>query len=203
MQMLSKREAARVAGMTPSGIRDAIYSGELPATKLQEGRKDWRIDPVDLRVFMERRAARLAEWEELRRNYTCRGKPSYSHYQRGCRCDGCRAEHTRSCAKRRRVRAARRAEADFKHGRAAYSNWECRCGVCKAEWLAYCQKGSERRQEATLPFAVNYGTPWSAEEIAVLLRDDLSLTELALELGRSYNGVSVARSYYRKALQGV
>lgn len=50
-------------------------------------------------------------------------------YQRGCRCDDCRAAHSAYNIRRRRARAATPPEL-IPHGTSGYSNYGCRCPVC-------------------------------------------------------------------------
>jgi hypothetical protein len=50
-----------------------------------------------------------------------------------CRCDDCRRAHKRHNQKRRERRFATRDTADFMHNASGYTNWGCRCALCKAD----------------------------------------------------------------------
>lgn len=53
-----------------------------------------------------------------------------SSYGRGCRCVDCKATNAARHRKARKERKSRRANAQYKHGAGAYTNWGCRCEVC-------------------------------------------------------------------------
>jgi len=65
--------------------------------------------------------------------------PSAASYVRGCRCQGCIDENrkTQREIKDRRVARYKQGQTKIKHGVSGYSNWECRCGVCRSAWSSY------------------------------------------------------------------
>lgn len=67
-----------------------------------------------------------------------------STYNRGCRCDECRAAHTRYSAELRERHKERLDTAQFEHGAAAYSNWGCRCDVCTKAHTQACAPAVKR-----------------------------------------------------------
>lgn len=68
-------------------------------------------------------------------------------YNRGCRCDVCKAGHARRAAEQREERRRRVLEPeDPRHGTPNfYSNFGCHCDRCRSAWTAYCR---ERTQKA-------------------------------------------------------
>jgi hypothetical protein len=56
---------------------------------------------------------------------------TYTYKARGCRCQLCTAANTAACIAALERRTARRDEADFEHGPYGYTNWQCRCEVCR------------------------------------------------------------------------
>jgi hypothetical protein len=58
-------------------------------------------------------------------------RPSRNAYANGCRCAGCREENRLYHAAQRRDRAVVPVP-EHVHGRNGYSNYGCRCAVCKA-----------------------------------------------------------------------
>ena len=73
-----------------------------------------------------------------------------STYAVGCRCVDCTEAHAR-CTARWRAKAKDRAlsgSPDVPHGRGGYTNWSCRCDVCKkagsAAYKAYYANGRRR-----------------------------------------------------------
>jgi hypothetical protein len=60
-------------------------------------------------------------------------------YIRGCRRDEC-VEANRQAnreVKARRVERFKKGKVTIRHGVSGYSNWDCRCGVCRNAWSAY------------------------------------------------------------------
>lgn len=68
--------------------------------------------------------------------------PSVASYNRGCRCSGCVAANKEASrqTKARRVARFENGEVEIEHGVSGYSNWDCRCETCRAEWSAYMRE---------------------------------------------------------------
>lgn len=81
------------------------------------------------------------------------GTPSM--YNRGCRCEPCKTRQRQRAKEQQAKRLAKvqAGEASFAHGLSGYTNWNCRCAVCKAAGSdanrAYWQNGSKRLSEAS------------------------------------------------------
>jgi hypothetical protein len=75
-------------------------------------------------------------------------------YNRGCRCDRCRAAHRQGQAEYRRRRfELTRTDGlpdGVRHGVSAYTNWGCRCDVCSAEHHDEMARQYARRKAAGL-----------------------------------------------------
>lgn len=56
------------------------------------------------------------------------------------------------------------------------------------------QKFKEGAEAETKATAVNKSKPWSEEDLAMLLREDLSIKEISKHLGRTYGSVATRRS---------
>jgi hypothetical protein len=83
--------------------------------------------------------------------------PSMASYARGCRCDGCveaNREHQKEVKARRvaygKKHGKKKTGEPIPHGVSGYSNWDCRCGTCKAEWSAYLRRKRDARTEASV-----------------------------------------------------
>lgn len=61
-----------------------------------------------------------------------------ARYQRGCRCDGCRAAATKARRLRRHGLGPGIVVGQQKHGIVGYRRHGCRCGVCTAANTAMC-----------------------------------------------------------------
>lgn len=100
------------------------------------------------------------------------------------------------------------------HGRGGYANYRCRCPVCTAAHTEECREPSRRfrqsdqgkriiaahvkaRQDATLDRAHNHRKHWTGPELELAARDDLTVEQIAVMLGRSYFAVAIARSRIR------
>lgn len=70
-------------------------------------------------------------------------------YMRGCREQECVEAHreTQRKLKARRVKRLKQGKVTVKHGVSAYSNWNCRCEVCRAAWAAYLRERKRVRSE--------------------------------------------------------
>jgi len=60
-------------------------------------------------------------------------------YNRGCRCEECKAGHAERAAQQRERRRQRALDPeDPRHGTLSfYSNYGCRCDRCRSAWAAY------------------------------------------------------------------
>lgn len=85
--------------------------------------------------------------------------PSAAAYARGCRCDGCKGANREV---QREVKARRIArfrdpsgKTKIKHGVSGYSNWDCRCEVCRTKWSGYlrARRIAARKARAKAPKA--------------------------------------------------
>lgn len=127
-------------------------------------------------------------------------------YDKGCRCEQCRAENTRvkRRAKNRNKERLERGEVEIEHGRNGYVNWLCRCAAClEGEYNARVplsarrvqkKKASEarlymERRNRTADRAKRQRQQWTGPELEIASRTDLSITEIALLLGRTYSAV--------------
>lgn len=61
--LLSTKDVADIAGITPWWVRQLIAKGELRAMDLSsgDGRPQWRIDPEDLEAWMRSRENRARD----------------------------------------------------------------------------------------------------------------------------------------------
>jgi hypothetical protein len=76
-----------------------------------------------------------------------RGCPSAAEYARGCRCPGCTEANriVQRGIKERRVARYRAGLVTITHGVGGYSNWDCRCAVCREAWRNYLRARRNRR----------------------------------------------------------
>jgi hypothetical protein len=81
------------------------------------------------------------------------------------------------------------------HGREGYSIYRCRCDICGAAQAAYIKRYATDR-DALLSNPRRYAE-WTGPELETVMRDDLSLYEIAELVGRSYSSVVRARSQLR------
>lgn len=70
----------------------------------------------------------------------------------------------------------------------------CHCTTCDESSRA----DRTRRQQATIPTATAHGRSWTAEEDAMVLDESRTLTEIAVELGRTYRAVEGRRYKLRQ-----
>lgn len=155
-----------------------------------------------------------------------------STYSRGCRCAACKADATRRARERRKSRAGRVVLVKFEHGDSGYKNWGCRCEACSSANRATCKeyqannqavlnaRQRDRRREdpettnglnrqqyasvqaATLAKAARRGYVWTSEELEMADREDLTIREIALALGRSWTAVQKMRQKVRDQAEG-
>lgn len=83
--------------------------------------------------------------------------PSVASYARGCRCDGCveeNREHQKEVKARRvaygKKHGKKKTGEPIPHGVSGYSNWDCRCPVCKSEWSSYLRTKRLARSETSV-----------------------------------------------------
>lgn len=75
--------------------------------------------------------------------------PSAAAYARGCRCDGCKAANreVQRQIKERRINKFREGKRKpRRHGVSGYSNWNCRCDVCRKAWSKYLRERRKARK---------------------------------------------------------
>ena len=65
--------------------------------------------------------------------------PSAASYARGCRCEGCVVANREAQReiKDRRISRFRQGGVQINHGVSGYSNWDCRCELCRSSWSNY------------------------------------------------------------------
>jgi len=146
---------------------------------------------------------------------------AYSHYK--CRCEACRARKREKNRKERDRRLSRAAvdPGSVPHGTAyGYAKFNCRCDECRKAGSEYQSdydrrnpgrqqryradhadsvkiagaRRSARLQAGTAQGAARNGYRWTGPELELLdTRSDLSISELAELLGRTYHAVREAR----------
>jgi hypothetical protein len=104
----------------------------------------------ELAGVSRRTIQRWAAVEGIRSGYTApiiRECPSAAAYARGCDCDGCKEanrEQQRQVKARRvayfQEHGTKRDGTPIPHGVSGYSNWDCRCEVCRPAWSAYLRE---------------------------------------------------------------
>lgn len=139
-------------------------------------------------------------------------------WQRGCRCDLCRAANAVRFKKMRTERAGNQIPEHVTHGTlTCYRNWGCRCDPCTnantlasrpayERWLERhpgrlneLERRSYRsRQARTLEMATRYGYQWTGPELEIAGRPDLSAYEVARMLRRTYAAVRHMRRKLRE-----
>lgn len=105
-------------------------------------------------------------WEPVHRRKPCPSAAAYSH---GCRCDGCKLANREAqrATKQRRVERYRNGRRDIKHGVSGYSNWDCRCEVCRTAWSKYLKdRRIASRRRALEMIGENPATEYIAAMIA-------------------------------------
>lgn len=119
-------------------------------------------------------------------------------YRLGCKCDVCRKaknDWQKAYLKRKpqRHRVAR-SDGTVPHGYAGYANYKCRCDICTTASTAYTRKYQKR----VVPSAPMSGQIWTGPEMEIAMRDDLTTTQAALLLGRSWAAVASVRARIRR-----
>lgn len=79
------------------------------------------------------------------------------------------------------------------HGTVKRYNKGCRCDLCCERKAVLTEHQRQRRARETVDGARNSGKQWTGADLEIALREDLSVTELALLLGRTYASVDMAR----------
>jgi Homeodomain-like domain len=121
-----------------------------------------------------------------------RNHGAYGYATHGCRCETCVDAFRRSVRPRReRVWGTEPPV----HGHTGYTDYGCRCATCSRAKAAYFARYTARR-DAELP-AARRGAEWTGPDLEIAMRDDLSITEIARMLGRSYSTVVRMRSRIR------
>lgn len=83
-----------------------------------------------------------------------------------------------------------------RHGASAY-NMGCRCEICLDGFHRKNRASKDWKNARSLKEATNARKPWTSKERSLALRPDLSTTQVAKMLGRSYYAVNRARSRAR------
>jgi hypothetical protein len=134
-------------------------------------------------------------------------------YDRGCRCDACRAATRQASADWRRTIRGRlsvqtshtqsRAKAQtaapdrIPHGLSGYLNYLCKCEVCTT---AARKAGGEWQRSTNarlLDQARRHNSQWSGPELELASRTDLSASQVAEMVGRTLWAVQTARRRLR------
>lgn len=143
-------------------------------------------------------------------------KAAKADYQAGRRNGGGQAEYMKKYRRDRKAALAK-GEAEAKHGLGGYTNYGCRCKVCADSYKAWRAENPDKQyhvthpeeaaeatrrkvadwQRQTLESATRYGLQWTGPELEVASRTDLTATEIALMLGRSYSSVKTIRKKLR------
>lgn len=106
----------------------------------------------------------------------------------GCRCDPCKDAHAALMASQRKNRLTR--PQDIPHGLSGHNNWGCRCQVCREASTAYGDGDWDSSRT---------GSRWTAEDLELAVRADLSLAEAAKMMRRSYRSVVMKRHVLRRS----
>lgn len=79
------------------------------------------------------------------------------------------------------------------HGRSGYSRG-CRCEICREAKKQDRAIHTGKLQRKSLAGARRGGYQWTGPELELAARDDLTISEIAARLGRSYTAITVIRS---------
>lgn len=138
-------------------------------------------------------------------------------YNKGCRCDVCRAAMARDARKSYAARKDRPVPEQVEHGKSCYANWGCRCEVCtaaatEANRPAARRYASTHREEVNVrrrarnawstKAATRRGQSWTALELEMAMRSDLTTVQVAQLTGRTPNAVAIVRRRFRGQVQG-
>jgi hypothetical protein len=110
-------------------------------------------------------------------------------YNRGCRCEECKAHN----AARHRAGAVDRMSRpeEIPHGtESGYVNWYCRCGPCSSVGRAKL-----RERQAVRGDGSRVGELWTEGELGVVIDYEAPARKHAESLGRSVGGIYGARKY--------
>lgn len=91
-------------------------------------------------------------------------------------------------AAQREKRLARQDEVP--HGRSGYDNWGCRCDVCRE---------SRNQQQRGAWDVSRMGSPFTPDDLALVVRDDLTISQIAASLQRTYQAVVIKRYRLRRS----
>lgn len=83
------------------------------------------------------------------------------------------------------------------HGARSTYRAGCRCADCTAAADKSAHERYKRRLADTLPTATKSGQHWTGPEMEVAMREDLTVTEIAKMLGRTYKAVAARRALCR------
>lgn len=139
---------------------------------------------------------------------------AYRYQRHGCRCDACVAGNREKNQKAKQ--SARRRKDEAPHGTTiGYDRFGCRCNECRAAHAEYRREQlandpearslhlrralarSARVNEKSREVAVKNGDEWTGPELEFVLRDDLTVAEMAAVLHRTVYAVQAARRRVR------
>lgn len=123
--------------------------------------------------------------------YQQHGNPQ--SYNRGCRCEHCKASNSQR-ATEYRDGLLDRSMPEASHGtNAGYVQWACRCERCKEAGVIY-RKSHPYHQ----PSETRVRTIWTDEQDQAILDYSLTSKELAEKLGKTSGAVSARRTFLRQ-----
>lgn len=113
----------------------------------------------------------------------------------GCRCDECSAAHARQCA----AYDAHRREVDPESAAQRSKEWR---DANRDHVRATNNQRFRDYQRKTIDRAAKHYQQWTSAELEVISRTDISVEEIALLLGRTWNAVQKQRQKMRDAERG-
>lgn len=115
-------------------------------------------------------------------------------YNRGCRCDTCRASNRERTRKQRELGVV----PEGAHGLpSTRTNFGCTCEPCVEANRALVRRQHHRRQAETRDKATRHGAQWTGPELEIAARKDLTATQAALLLGRTAAAVRQQRRFMK------
>lgn len=142
---------------------------------------------------------------------------TYAKYDRGCRCEECRAAKNEQTSRwRKTVRKRTWTEADqqrsrehrervrkvadsrsIPHGLTGRLNYLCKCEVCMAAGREASMRWQKERNAELLGQAKRHNAQWTGPELEIAAREDLSASQVAEMLGRTLWAVMTMRKRMR------
>lgn len=201
---ISSAEMARMFGVSREMIRQDLNIIGIKASEAKEAQKEKQAEKIkelaeqglitseiseqlDIDIHMVRVIARKYDIDIPRVKEVEHG--TFLSYQRGCKCDLCRAKNT-EIARDQKAKRKQKGMPEELHGTdTGYRNWGCHCERCK-------EAGALKNQLATsldAPKERNFAV-WTPEEDELVRDYSLTARELALKLNRSIPAVNARRS---------